>query len=196
MIFVYTNRDTKTNQSLQTEKKETSEGDAVDTSDWLRYQNKTFGYEMMYPPDWEIATLGNVPAENFSAPSFSPRVVAGQKIHPDFMVGNIAKIARNETIETDMPLGAGGDYSLIKKERITIDGHDALSVEFFQTGYGRKNGKIGMVRQQIKVINNDTSYLISLDEENEDIEVLNSTSLWENKAIFERMVASFKFLEK
>lgn len=152
----------------------------------------------MYPGDWEIATLYNVPADDFSAPSFYSRksYENGGKVHPDLMISSIHKIGNNETIETDMPLGAGSDYELIAKKFMKIDEKPALFVEFFQKGYGRKNGELGMVRQQIKVINNDISYLISLDEENEDIKILDSSVLWKNKAILEAMVNSFKFLEK
>jgi hypothetical protein len=165
----------------------------IDTSNWELYQNIKFGYEIKYPDDWEIGTLNNVPAKDFSAPYFAPK--SSEKIHPNLMVGNIHKIDAGETVETGIPLGAGSDYKLIDKKLIKVGGKDAALVEYFQSGYGRKNGQTGMVRQQIKVINGDISYLISLDEENEDINVLDSSKLWEKTAIFQAMLDSFRFLE-
>lgn len=172
---------------------ETKNIEEIDTSNWKLYQNIKFGYEIKYPADWEIGTLNNVPAEDFSAPYFAPK--SSEKIHPNLMVGNIHKIDANETIETDLPLGAGSDYKLIDKKLIKVGGKDAAFVEYFQSGYGRKNGQTGMVRQQIKVINGDISYRIFLDEENEDINVLDSSKLWKETAILQAMLDSFRFLE-
>lgn len=199
LAFMFQTRsNVKTNEPLiQNVTHPTEAVKIIDTSSWKLYRNKKFGYEMKYPPDWEITTLGNAPAESFSAPSFSPASFTDKvKIRPDLMIENIGKISKNETLETNMPLGAGSDFKLIDKKFMKVDGRDALLVEYFQTSYGRKNGKMGMVRQEIKVINGDISYLISMDEENEDIAILDSSKLWTNTAIFESMVGSFKFLDK
>jgi hypothetical protein len=174
----------------------TASPEKVNTADWKLYQNKKYGYEMKYPADWEISTLNNVPADDFSAPSFysSKSYENGSKSHPELMIGNIHKIESRETIETNLPLGAGSDYILIDKKPMEIGGRDAMFVEYFQASYGRTNGKMGKARQQIKVINNGTSYLISIDEEDEDIDVLDSSKLWKNKAIFDAILESFRFL--
>jgi hypothetical protein len=169
----------------------------IDTSNWKLYQNKIYGYEIKYPEDWKIITLGNVEPETFSAPDFqSPECFEKiGKTCSDLMVGNIHKIEKGETIESDIPLGAGSNYRLISKKPMKVGGEDAVFVEYFQPGYGRRNGTMGVARQQIKVIHESTSYLISLDEENDGIKVLDSSKYWKNADVFDTIITSFEFLK-
>jgi len=165
--------------------------ETIDTTDWKLYQNKKYGYEMKYPSDWDIITANLAPAEDFSAPVFS---LSEAKILSQVSIGNIHEITPGETIETGLPW-ADSKSQLNEKRWIKVDGKNAILVEFFQSSLGRRNGKMGRARREIKVINGNLSYIITLDEENDDLEVLDSSRLWKNKAIMDAMAESFRFLD-
>ncbi len=167
------------------------------TSGWKIYQNKSFGYEIKYPADWKILTLGNVPAETFSAPTFqSPECYSKESgICSSFEVGSIHKVEAGETIESGIPLGAGSNFRIIENKLMKIGGENVNFVEFYQAGYGRRNGEIGKVRQQIKMIHDGNAYVISLDEENDSIKILDSSKYWKNKAVLEAMAETFRFAD-
>lgn len=168
----------------------------ADTTDWKLYRNEAFGYELKYPADWEIGTTFGADPYSFSAPDFSPTsgYAGGAKAVPSFSLSSIHKLGEGETLETDMPLG-NPDGRIIEKKMIKVDGRNALFVEYFKNGYGDPNGKTGRVQQQIKVIDGGAAYHLELQEYNQVGKLLESSAQWENKAVLEAILASFKFLE-
>ena len=168
---------------------------AVDTSNWKIYKNETFGYELKYPADWEIGTIFGADPYTFSAPDFSPANRSENvKTIPSFSISSIHKIAEGETVETNMPLG-NPDGKIIEKKLIKIDGRDAMFAEYFKSGYGEKDSKVGRVQQQIKVIDAGVTYFFEMQEYNREKEFSESSASWENKEIFQAILDSFKFLE-
>lgn len=169
---------------------------AIDeTANWKTYQNNQYGYELKYPADWKITTMGNVDPATFSAPDFeSPDCSNSEaKICDRLSVGNIHKAENNETIESDISLNTND--KVITKKTIKISGEDASFVEYYQANYGRKDGKSGLVRQEIKTMHQGTVYRIYVDEYNADINKIKTSADWENKAVFEAIITSFKFLD-
>jgi len=168
---------------------------AIDTSAWKLYQNTAYGYEMKYPNTWEIGTTFGADPNTFSAPDFSlPNCSSnGTGICPSFAIGNVHEIKEGESIKSDINFDK--DDRLIVEKNIKISGEDASLIEYYQDGYGRKDGTKGLVRQEIKVIHNGTMYRFYIHEYNTDINKIKTSADWDYGKTFEAMLASFKFVE-
>lgn len=170
---------------------------AADTTNWKLYQNKQYGYELKYPANWEIGTTFNADPATFSAPSFSlPNCLENDSgVCPDFMIGNIHKVEPGETIKRDISFDAND--KIIAEKNIKISGKDASFIEYYQASYGRRDGSMGLVRQEMKVIHNGVLYRIYISEIEYPSKTngIKTSADWKYRKTFEAMLKSFRFLE-
>lgn len=167
--------------------------DEIDVIDWKTYRNTAYNYELKYPANWEIGTTFGADPQTFSAPNFSPNNCFDSDACPSFAIGNVHEIAENEIIEKEITLNS--DDRLISKGEIEISGEKAFFVEYYQTNYGRRDGEMGLVRQELSIIHNNTMYRFYIDEYNSDINKIKTSADWRYKKVFEHMLASFVFIE-
>lgn len=167
--------------------------DKINVTDWKVYKNTAYNYELKYPADWKIGTTFGADPETFSAPSFSPVDCFNDTVCPNFSIGNVHEIAEGENVERDINLNT--DDRLIARGEIEISGEKASFVEYYQASYGRRDGGMGLVRQEIKIIHNNTMYRFYIDEYNLDINKIKTSADWKYKEVFENMLEGFIFVE-
>jgi hypothetical protein len=168
--------------------------DEIDAAEWVLYENEQYGYALKYPAGWKIGTTFGADPATFSAPSFTPEncFESEDGICPRFSIGNIHEIEAGETIENDINLDATS--RVITKKDITIGGEDASFIEYYHATYGRRDGRMGLVRQEMKVIRDGVMYRFYIEEYSADIEKIRTSADWKYGKIFDAMLASFTFI--
>ena len=166
---------------------------SINITDWKVYKNTAYNYELKYPADWIIGTTFGANPETFSAPSFTPANCFDDGVCPSFSVGNVHEIGKDEKIEDGISLNT--EDRIIAKGEIEISGEKASFVEYYQASYGRGDGGMGLVRQEIKLIHNNTMYRFYIEEHNSDINKIKTSNDWKYKKVFEDMLESFVFTD-
>ena len=165
----------------------------AEVTNWSVYQNTAYNYELEYPTDWKIETTFGADPKTFSAPNFSLANCSDSDICPSFTIGNVHEIEAGESIENKINLNSND--KIIAQGEMEVSGEKASFVEYYQASYGRKDGGMGLVRQEIKVIHKNTMYRFYIDEYNPDINMIKTSADWKYKKVFEYMLESFNFID-
>jgi hypothetical protein len=86
---------------------------------------------------------------------------------------------------------------IIERKKLSVGGEEALAIEYFQGNYfyGNSENERGRVLIMVKIVRNQTVYTITFSEEGKDRNQIKTSADWQNKAIFNQIISTFKFLD-
>lgn len=162
-----------------------------ETLNWKTYTNTAFHYSLKHPPDWTISAKGGADPTIFFAPYLDSPCKKGEVCSQIFL--GTAKYDEDHKFEPDFITDLPGD-KVTNRTMFKVGGEDAAGFESFQADFAY-GGRL----QYVVVFNhNKTKYVFTYAEfkdENNIIKHVNSSRVWQNKKIFDRILSTIKFTD-
>jgi hypothetical protein len=167
------------------------------TNNWKTYfDSDKLKISFKYPPDWSVGFETHIGKASpvLSSPCDYEK---GQRCATLQIFTETFE--RGRKLEDYFHFDFNGKWpdQIIERKKLSVGGEEALAIEYFQGNYfyGSSENERGRVLIMVKIVRNQTVYTITFSEEGKDRNQIKTSADWQNKAIFNQIISTFKFLD-